>query len=272
MVAAPRVAGPRLTAGAGNVSTGLKLFSGRPKRLRIAPIHIAVIVTTLAACNLPLSQATVSEMSWVDLVRIDGISYMANGYVTSGAPDSDDLGPVHATVEFQIAGRVHAPNYRVKDGDATLLEEGTPLFAVAGYAPTTRLAAVVSGGVVLYEADRSPTARTGSDLLDLGGKVEAISVNSEVDGTTEFARIEVAATIAGMVAMVLEAPVDQSLRENTGERYFIAFHLNDGTRIVRAYWPASGELSRGMHVPEGLRWAVEQALIEAGATPAVPSN
>jgi hypothetical protein len=63
--------------------------------------------------------------------------------------------------------------------------------------------------------------------------------------------------------MVLDAPVDQRPHERPveEERYFIAFHLTDGTAVIRSYWLNTGELAHGIMLPQGftqeIKWAVE---------------
>jgi len=52
------------------------------------------------------------------------------------------------------------------------------------------------------------------------------------------------------------------------QSYFIAFHLGDGTIVTRAYSRDSGELYRGITLPEAFGTAVEQAL--SAATSATP--
>lgn len=111
-----------------------------------------------------------------------------------------------------------------------------------------------------YGADTNPNATTGADLLDIGGKVGYIGVNSETGSTTELAAINYADKVEGLVGKVLNASVDQDRRDHDGPRYFIAFHLDDGTTAARSYWTESGELSRGIMLPEEFRMAVGDAL------------
>ena len=80
-------------------------------------------------------------------------------------------------------------------------------------------------------------AQTGADLLDIGGKVRYISVNSTEDGVTELASITDPEQVAVLVELVLGAPVDQSRQDYGVTQYFIAFHLRDGTIVSRSYSP-----------------------------------
>lgn len=132
---------------------------------------------------------------------------------------------------------------------------------VKGYNPEFRLAAYRDDRLVLFEADTNPRAQTGADLLDIGGKVQYIGVNSAEDGVTEVASITDPVQEAVLVESVLGAPVDQTRPPHGGiQNFFIAFHLRDGTISIRAYSPDSGELSRGILLPEAFATAVEQVL------------
>jgi hypothetical protein len=159
-----------------------------------------------------------------------------------------------------MEGSVLDPGYRPTDGDAAFLNPGTPLYAVKTYKPSFRLAAWQDGRLTLFEADSNPAARVGGDLLDISGRVQYIGINSEQDGVTELAAIKNGADVDALVGAVIQAPVNQQLTDHSGTRYFVAFHLKDGTTVVRAYWLGTGELSRGIVLPQQFRQAIEAAL------------
>ena len=137
---------------------------------------------------------------------------------------------------------------------------GTPVYEVVGYSPTFRLAAFRDDRLLVYEADSNPNATLGADLLDIEGKVTSIAINSQTDGTTELATIDDPDAVTALVALVLAAPINQRNQDHDGLRYFIAFHLADGTQVAHAYWTQSGELHRGIMLPSEFATAVEQAL------------
>jgi len=64
---------------------------------------------------------------------------------------------VYAHVKFKVSGNVCDPNYRLKDGDAGLLEVGTPIYQVTGQSPAVQLAARFNGQIVVYMA-MAPTS------------------------------------------------------------------------------------------------------------------
>jgi hypothetical protein len=148
----------------------------------------------------------------------------------------------------------------MKDGEATLLAAGTPLFMVKGYAATFRLAARQGERIMLYEALSNPNARKGSELLDIRGKVRYIGVNSPVDGTTEVAAIKDPQQVDALIAVVLDAPLEQRYAEQSSLTYFIAFHMDDGTVVSCPYMLPEIRLCQNIVLPETFREMIERTV------------
>ena len=187
---------------------------------------------------------------WVHSIQFGGITYLAKGswggpIITEGerAPTIEGLGSEIYRVAFRIEGY---SGYSHQDGDATYLNPGTPIYAVKGYSPEFRLAALEDGTPRLFEADTHPEAERGEALLDIRGKVAAIDILSAKDARTVLGAIDEERAIERFVEMVLDSPVDQGNRDREGPRYFLDFRQTDGTSVVRAFWLESGELSRGI--------------------------
>ena len=173
----------------------------------------------------------------------------------------DSLGPQFTTVQFTVSENVSVPNYTLKDGDAAFLPANTPVYSVQGYRPEFRLAVRREGTIVLYEADTNPQAKRGADFLDLADKVQSIRVNSAVDGITELAAITDTQQVEALVEMVLQAAVDSSHDTASGREYLIiVFHLLDGTTVARTYFHDTGELHRGIMLPQAFADRIEAAL------------
>ena len=201
--------------------------------------------------------STSVSIDWVNFIRFQGITYVAAYSRVGRDLQESDLGPLFASVRFKLSGNITNLGYRSKDGDAAFLDPGTPVYALKDYSAQFRLAAYQDGQLTLFEADTNPHAKKGGDLLDIAGRVQYIGVNSEQDGVTELGAIKDPQQIANLVDMVLSAPVNQSHQNADASRYFIALHLIDGTATVRAYWPKSGELSRGILLPPAFAAAIE---------------
>jgi hypothetical protein len=202
--------------------------------------------------------------SLVNFITFGGIEYLAVRIGRTTQLQEGDLGPEYGRVAFKYDGNVFDYDYKSqygKDGDAALLEVGTPVYAVKGYKPEFMLAARTDEELVLYLSDSHPNAVIGSDVMDLEGKVEYIGVNSSKDGTTELAAIKNQSKVDELVQMVLKSRVDE---ESTGgpnmDIYFLAFHMKDGITVTKSYGLQTNKMSRGVYLPEEFRDAVEEAL------------
>ena len=214
---------------------------------------------------------------WLHSIQFGGITYLAKGslgepIITEGerALTIEDLGSEIYRVAFRIEG--YSGSHQ--DGDATYLNPGTPIYAVKGYSPEFRLAALEDGTPRLFEADTHPEAESGEALLDIRGKVTSIDVLSttnsiKVLGTkvengedVVLGKIEEERAVKRFVELVLESPIDQGRRDHEGPLYFLYFRLADGTSVVRAFWLESGELSRGVMTDPAVTLSVWRALGE----------
>lgn len=215
------------------------------KRAFVVGLLALSLLAALAGCG---SQQT--HVDWVNFVRFQGITYLANSDAGREI-QSADLGPQFATVRFRLSGNVDDPNFQTRDGDAAYLDPSTPVYRVSGYATTFRLAAYQGGRIVLFEADTNPQAKTGADLLDIGGKVRSITVEDDSGtATIPLATLRDERQLTTLVTTLLAAPVDQSrMSADNGPHYIITFHLADGTQVARVYAPQSRSISRGIIVP-----------------------
>ncbi len=191
---------------------------------------------------------TITAIDWVNFIKFSDITYLSKRGIEISFTEEDLY--YFDEVQFQVANNVNELGYHSKNGDAAFLEEGTPIYSIRDYSPDFRLIAKTGTEMILYEADTNPSAKKGADLLDISRKVEYIGINSAIDGTAELASIREEGQVSQLVEMILEAPVDQTFRSHEGRQYFIAFYLNDGTVVKRSYHIGSGNLSRGIMLPD----------------------
>lgn len=215
------------------------------------------------ACPTPGTGPGTAVIEWVDFVKLNGITYISDLATQGQTVDANAVGPIHRRTTCKLADNMTDPGYRTQDGDAAFLPPGTELHVINGYDPAFRLTARRDGHWLIYEADTVPGADEGRDLLDIDDRVVYIGVNSVKDGTTELASIRNVERVGELVQMALTAPVDQD-REPTDQDYekqrFVAFHLDDGTSTVRALFPETRLLSRGIIVPQEFVDAIEAAV------------
>lgn len=224
---------------------------GRIARFLLAMIFLLYAGTLLLSCSSgPVGSASPdagAEAAPPDAVQVEGViySFKGNGQDDKVATGDVDRQTVVDEVEVQLS------RYDLQDGQATYLEPGTPLYAVQGYDPSFRLAARVdrnggnSDGWLLYEVAANPDAQSATELLDVRGKVERVSL--EVFGTAEqtVAGERVNSVLGSEEAKrITNATLDAPLRRVSGAHFnvYLTFHLKDGTRSSLAYDPGSGEL------------------------------
>lgn len=149
-----------------------------------------------------------------------------------------------------------APDRAFQDGDAADLPTDTELREVADFDPRFRLAAVRDGKTLLFEAETPAGAKTGEDLFPgLRPHIVAISLISQLDGTTELAREDDPQTVATMVADLLAAPYTGFTAIDADVS--VGLVLDDGTVVRRAYVSDRGLLLPGLQLPADLSRRLE---------------
>jgi hypothetical protein len=241
------------------------------RRAMAGAVLVALVVVGLAASRpqttaggtstVASSETEIVGIDWVGFLKLNGITYLETGTKPGRALAQSDVGPLFARVRFEVEGNIHDPGYQIQDGDAAFLEVGTPVYMVKGYAPTFRLMAFYDGWWTLFEVEQNPHAAHGADLLDIGGKVRSIGINSWEDGTTQLGEITDPKQVSRLVQMVLEAKVRQPMSVGGNETaYFVVFYLLDGTTETLAYFQQSSEMTGGIYVPPAFGQAIEQAI------------
>jgi heat shock protein HslJ len=231
---------------------------GEMKNRKVFYLTMIILIASTISLPVGCSKETnrIDEIDWVDFIKFNGITYLRT---IQSLPYSEEELEYFDEIRFRVEGNVDTPDYESKDGDAAYLDEGTQIYSIRGYSPDFRLVAETGTGLLLFEADTNPNAETGADLLDIGEKVEYIGINDPVDGKTELASITEPDLVSSLVEMVLEAPVDQAARSG-GNQVFIEFHLRDGTGVNRSFRPGTGELHRGIMLPDDF-WETIKPLI-----------
>jgi hypothetical protein len=226
-------------------------------------LTVAVLVPGLLALGACSTGHGVS-IDWVDFVQWNGITYLAATAPAAAGASQPTLGAQLATTKRKLDGNETDPSHKIQEGEAAFLEAGTPIYALIDYRPAFRIGIKKGGAIVIYEADTNPKAKTGADLLDLDGKVDHIAIRDSND--QELATIREAAVLTRVVSLILQAPVDQAVQAPpSATQYFLAIHFRDGTQTVRAFWPSTGQLQRGILAgPEFVR-AILSALPSSAA-------
>ncbi len=207
--------------------------------------------------------ARLDAQSPFDYISFDGVDYVRWAEEPGRTLVRGDLGPEFGVVLCSFGEDFRSCPYGI-DAGAAYMPAGTRTYAVRGYATDFRLAAVWKDRIFLYQAWRTPRARVGGNLFDIGGKVRAIDVQrggQASSGVGTRATIAAVNEVETLVELILRATVRRPSPHATGEpRYWLTFWLADSTTLGRPYFPESGELLGGVVLPAEFRVLVERQL------------
>jgi hypothetical protein len=195
----------------------------------------------------------------VDFIRFNGAVYLSTAYLAEDSLPAaatplgpEDLGPIVGEVVTNWIGEhneILYPNepcyWDTPDGTAPRLTPGDDIHAVRGYATTFRLAARHEGEFASYQVWCNDDAEVGADLFDIYDRVTRISVTADLSESSGFAAIEDRATVARLVAMLLEGRIiPEELVSTAPVTHQLIFHLDDGSTFRVSAAP--GELLWGL--------------------------
>lgn len=158
-------------------------------------------------------------------------------------PDRLEKGQKVGEVSFKVNGNV-CFGYRLKNGDATWSEKGTPIYKVKGYSQNFRLFV----GTDLYEVSENPHAKKVGDIFDIAGKVKKITLEYPIENSplvefSEDAKCEFIEDFLLADYVPFEKIYKDSMFLST--KYFLRIHLNDDSKIVISYWPDENAFNQG---------------------------
>ncbi|MCR8632821.1 hypothetical protein [Paenibacillus radicis (ex Xue et al. 2023)] len=157
-------------------------------------------------------------------------------------------------VGFKLSGN-SCSNYRMKNGDATLLPVSTAIYEVADYAQEYR---VMANGE-LYEVTDNPKAKTIADLYDITGKVTKVSFESTGDGShiSDFSP-EATNEFAVEYLKLKYIGFDEMYKKASGNNYFLRIYLTDGTSFRISYWSDHQAISPGAFGTDELKKIIQE--------------
>jgi hypothetical protein len=154
-----------------------------------------------------------------------------------------------------------------REGGASSMDIGTPVYTMRGYRPDYRLVARVGDRWIIFYSTENPRARVGADMLDLEKKVARItlSLDSSARARNQWSskNVENASQVENITRMMLTAPIMKQPSMTAGAsrfRYWITLWFKDGTAQGLAYFPDSGWLNPGIQMPQEFRRLVEEQL------------
>jgi hypothetical protein len=198
-------------------------------------------------------------VEWENLIKFNGITYYADfdGY------SEDFVDKEYATVKFTLAPNIHYLGYKVKNGDASFINKGEKIYTVKGYKPEFRLAGYVDMAermFCIFESVENSKAKYGSDIYDLKGKVDFISL-STADHYNSPGVINDADTIDKIVDTMDKSRVIKRPKDLQDKSRLLVFHLKDGTYYKCLYYDNSNILikySQGVKLPDEFKILIDE--------------
>jgi hypothetical protein len=187
------------------------------------------------------------------ILMIKDIKYMFNDE-GSKLVNGDEIGKKVGEVAFMMSEHA-CTNHITKNGDAAFLPIGTEIYELKGYKPEFRVVADHK----LYEVNENPTAKTISELLDIEGKVEKVSIESSIDGShiSNFTIEASEAFIQELLPLAytgFDAVYEKIKFINDEEgRVFLRIYLKDGTSLRMVFYPDANVLNLGAFGTENLK-------------------
>jgi len=203
-----------------------------------------------------------SKISWVDFIKFNDITYYARMDQAGLKLTKDDFDKELYKVKFNVYENVHDGQYKIKNGDAAFLPVNTEVYSVKGFTSDFCLAAYNSKReLVLYFADTIPNAKKGEDLFDIKGKVESISINSDIT-QKELVLITDPKLIDKMADMIIKGSIEMKPKTSGSQRYYLKFNLKKGIILPFWYYTDDNKLtsSMGIVVPKEFGEIVQKAV------------
>ncbi|MFB9326368.1 hypothetical protein ACFFSY_10625 [Paenibacillus aurantiacus] len=202
-------------------------------------------------------------IDWVDFLMLNDVTYSHN-YDGTSKIAAQQRGEKIGEVAYMLDGHA-CQGHRTKNGDASYLPVGTPIYAMIGYKPSFR---VIAEGKV-YEADRNPHAKTLGDLWDIEGKIEKVSLVSGMDGSPIGDFTPDATAFIAKSLPRLEIVGFDTIYEKHKLEYgiFLRVHLRDGTSLGLVFYEKANAFTAGAYGTEALKKIIvsERARIKRAA-------
>ncbi|MFD1356928.1 hypothetical protein ACFQ4X_03370 [Fictibacillus halophilus] len=198
------------------------------------------ILSLLTSCRSTFGDCTPVEAKWADTLMINDIHYQHD------FPDPDDKeevlvekGKLLGEVKYKMAGDV-CEGYQMKNNDATLLEEGTKIYAIKDIPPS--LAVVTYNKDVLsasrvFVVDRNEKAKTIGELYPIQGLVKDIHIESTLDGRRihTFTPSSTEAFLKEWLPLKLQDPQKLDNKWDENKMIFLEFELTNGITFRQSY-------------------------------------
>jgi DNA-binding CsgD family transcriptional regulator len=221
-------------------------------------------------CGTPDPRFPAPITEWIGFVRLNGRTYVDPGWLSMPRQPALSVDPSLAgreigRVKWNVADRSIHQCHAELDGAATTLAPGTPVYALSGYREDFRVVAPTKYGWRYFEADWREGAKTAGDLLDVRGKVTAITVREGTDDKPGRTWQVPVARVEALTNMLLDEPLvfDPTVKALAEPRLMVTFQLKDSTAVERFWFAGPRAYSSGIPVSQHFLESVTVFLEEA---------
>lgn len=197
----------------------------------LCAVVLTALILTGCTGTVIKNNCVYADVDYASILQWDGVMYYDNT-----DSDSSPISKGKAVGKITYSKSEHrCPRPGLKDGDATNLKTGTPLYEVEGYKTSARLWA----GDRLYTATSNPAARTLDDLLDVAGKIQTVRFVSGNDGSDLMDFTPEANAVFIREFPKLEYIPFEELYKQTkswvGDKYWMEIEMKDGSTLRITY-------------------------------------
>ncbi|MFC3750061.1 hypothetical protein [Paenibacillus sp. GCM10012306] len=191
-------------------------------------------------------------VEWVDVLMINDIKYQRN-YEGTQEVKADQVGKKVGEVAYMLNDNACSDHITV-NGDAAFLPVGTEIYELKGYRPEYRVVA----NHYIYEVSDNSQARTVGDLLDIGGRISKVSIESGIDGSLIRYFDPEAAKVFEEELLRLKASDFKEIyavtsRTKNERQIFLRVHLQDGTSLRMIFYAEANAIHPGGFGTEKLK-------------------
>ncbi|MFS0782765.1 hypothetical protein [Bacillus sp. 1P06AnD] len=194
------------------------------------------VIPFLSSCNPFQNNCPPNvQIDYIDALKWNDIHYESHPELKDTIANAQ-LGKLIGYISYRMAEDA-CLNYKMKNGDATFLEEGTKVYSLSGYRTSSR---VYADGRI-FQANEKPKAKTIGDLYDIKGKVENIAFESTDDSRPlhSFSQQSIEPFLHAYLQLPLLSSRQTSRAIDTlkdEDRVFIRLLLKDGSSLRISYW------------------------------------
>lgn len=201
---------------------------------------LITILSLLSSCRSTFGDCSPVEAKWADTLMFNDIHYQHD------FPDPDDKekvqvekGKLLGEVKYKLADNA-CEGYQMKNNDATLLEEGTKIYAIKDIPPSLAVVAHykdVLSASRMFVVDQNEKAETIEELYPIQELVKDIHIESTLDGRRihTFSPASTEAFLKEWLPLELQNPEKLNDTWDETKVIFLEFELMNGITFRESY-------------------------------------